>query len=849
LRSLQQLSVKERLGLINILFIASGLIGIMGAWQIACGAKLHKLNFLHTKYNAEFARMLNASNSQNTPALPELTQLVMSIREQPVECMKVIGPIEKLAMAAAGTSRAYELCVEDKALADRTLVLLEDFQAGKMSVPQLYQGLRAANMAFQENSNEFAPLVQTTVSSILFAMMFLVIAKGLAIAMVGMHLSRGVSRNHDALQFAQAETFRLKEELELILNNIPVRIWMKDDNNRILRLNRAAADSMGLRMQDAEGKSTYDLFPEMAHKYHEDDLEVIESGRAKLGIIEPYTPVHGEQGWTRTDKVPYLNVDGRRYVFVAATDITHEINTQEKLKRSQERYDLAITGASHGIWDWDIPNNTMHYSDRNFEMLGEQPVHQCDSAAWWLQRVHPDDVPPITHALDEHRRFGKDYDVRYRIMHNDGTWRWWRSRGKAVKDESGTPVRMLGTNSDVTEIVEAQMRAEQASVAKSQFLANMSHEIRTPMNGVLGMSQVLAKTELDDEQQHMVEIINQSGESLMKILNDVLDLAKIEAQKLDVVKAPFNPVNLAETVVALHQENAQAKGVNLKLQVMDEISSSVSGDADRIRQVLNNLVSNAIKFTHEGTVTVHLTAEDTATADQHLVFSVEDSGIGIPEDKLDAMFEPFEQADTSSTRAHGGTGLGLTISRRLLALMDGWIEASSDIGVGTVFRFGFPAPNTEQPAEETPAENSPRQQLTGTKILLAEDNKVNQLVMKALLQSTGVDITVVETGRDAITAWQDGDFDIVFMDVQMPDMDGISATAEIRRLEAENALTPMPIVALTANVMKHQIEEYLAAGIDYHVAKPVDETALLSVLETAVTKQCEDLPEKQYSAM
>lgn len=378
----------------------------------------------------------------------------------------------------------------------------------------------------------------------------------------------------------------------------------------------------------------------------------------------------------------------------------------------------------------------------------------------------------------------------------------------------------------------AARAAEAASTAKSVFLATMSHEIRTPLNGVLGMVQVMAAADLPAMQRERLDVIRQSGEALLAILNDILDLSKIEAGKLELEMAPFDLASLVRGAQSTFTAMANRKGLSFALEVSGAEGIYV-GDATRIRQILYNLISNALKFTQEGEIRV--TAQRTASG---LRIAVCDTGIGIAPAAITRLFDPFVQADTSTTRRYGGSGLGLTICRDLARLMGGSISVESREGKGSAFTVDLPLvlAGDGAPAQElrntTPTEPSPA--YLDLQVLAAEDNPTNQLVLKSLLHHAGIAPTVVSDGLQALAAVKAQRFDVILMDVQMPHMNGLDATREIRRFERDNGRHPTPIIALTANALAHQIESYLEAGMDAVVTKPIKVADLFETISEAV---------------
>jgi len=385
-------------------------------------------------------------------------------------------------------------------------------------------------------------------------------------------------------------------------------------------------------------------------------------------------------------------------------------------------------------------------------------------------------------------------------------------------------------NKVMQELREARDAAEQANVAKTQFLANMSHEIRTPLNGVLGMAQVMAMHPLAASQRQRLDVIQQSGVSLLSVLNDILDLSKIEAGCMELEEAPFDVGEIASGACSVFTSMANNKGLSFALRVSEAAAGVWRGDSVRVRQILYNLVSNALKFTTEGQVEVEIDAERT-DAGRRLKIAVADTGIGIEAEVLPRLFEKFVQADTTTTRRFGGTGLGLTICRHIAELMGGRITVQSTPGQGTRFEVVLPlawigpsAASTQETTERAMPD------LGGLRVLAAEDNPTNRIVLATVLQSLGVEPVIVDDGRQAVEAWSQEAFDLILMDVQMPVLDGVLATREIRAAEAERGLLRTPIFALSANAMRHQVDAYLAAGMDGHLSKPLEIDKLLAVL-------------------
>lgn len=554
------------------------------------------------------------------------------------------------------------------------------------------------------------------------------------------------------------------------------------------------------------------------------------------GSIEPNeNRIRRLSGEEREVEVAAVRIEdhGEPAILVMMHDLTERKNGENALRESEERFRTLADAIPQLCWMANGDGWIFWYNRRWYEYTGTTPEQM---AGWGWQSVHdPQALPEVMERWQGSIATGEPFDMVFPLRGADGVFRPFLTRVIPVRDAEGRVTRWFGTNTDITEqrereelLREAKLAAEGATRAKSRFLANMSHELRTPMTGVLGMLDLVLLGELEEEQREHLAMAQGSARSLLRILNDILDLTKIESRKLSIDRQPFSVRSCLEHTHHLLMPVARNKGLDLRLEIAGELPERVLGDQVRLGQVLTNLAGNAVKFTEKGSVVLGVrcgTPLDDGRRELH--FSVQDTGIGIPEEKRDLLFIEFSQLDDSHTRRYGGTGLGLAISKEIVARMGGTIGCESRAGEGSTFFCSIPftvaaAGAAAGPAEE-PVRVEPPRDAKGAKarLLVVEDDPVICAMLQKLLRMSGYQSELAGNGRQALESWRQGGFDLVLMDVQMPGMDGFEATAAIRREEAERG-GHVPIIAMTAHTLKEDERRCMEAGMDSYLPKPID---------------------------
>jgi PAS domain S-box-containing protein len=652
---------------------------------------------------------------------------------------------------------------------------------------------------------------------------------------------RGISQDITELVTARDEARSGEQRMQQFVLAAPFAVAMFDLKRRYIVASPFWRKIFGAEGRELLGARIEDLFPRVPKRFLSAQGKVAE-GEVVSCPEDRITDFRGQTHWIRWHASPWRDRQGQvggSVVYV--DDITATVQARHDAQENARRLKLALEAADAGVYEIDHVAKTFWASPEFKRLTGSSTAAYADALKLQFPNFHPDDLPLVRQAfLDIHD--GRREAFEARVVLPDGDVRWVRVFHHLKTSRTGRWLKGVGLVHDYDarkrqelDLVDAQRAAESAAEAKASFLANMSHEIRTPMNGVMGVLHLLKSEDISDDGRKMLDEALNCGQMLAELLNDVIDFSKIEAGCLELSNEPLNARELAEGVARLLRPQAEDKGLDLTVEVDPQIGW-VTADPVRLRQGLFNLLGNAVKFTLKG----HVTLRCRQVGPERLRFEVEDTGVGVPLAAQARIFQRFDQGDASTTRRFGGSGLGLSITRRLAEMMGGEVGLTSVVGQGSTFWLEIAAPPTAAPAEIAETGEA---LLDGLRVLVVEDNATNRMIVTKLLENLGAAVETAADGLLGVEAASRGRFDIILMDVQMPGIDGLEAARRIRRLGGAAAATP--IVALTANVLAHQRAEYLEAGMDGVVGKPISPPVLLAELARLCAGEA---PEAQEAA-
>lgn len=624
--------------------------------------------------------------------------------------------------------------------------------------------------------------------------------------------------------------------------------WEMDTDLHFTFLSARFEDITGLSQSEYIGNRRSDL---TGYSAIDDATRVIdeemECRRSFKDMVYGRITSNGTMSYFSISGVPVFDSDGGFAGYRGVgKDITAQKLSEERLRIQSERYERATRAGKVGVWEWNLDTNALYFAPNLEAMLGCGDGERIRHIDEWLARTDPADHQALLAEAAAYRD-GKQTEEtvsEYKVALADGSFRWFEARVVPIFDDDGRVRNLIGTDTDITDRkkLEAQLTAakevaEAGNQAKSTFLATMSHEIRTPMSGVMGFADMLLEDDLPAESRAKVVKIKESTTALLAIINDILDISKLEAGKMEIEHLDFHLPAMMEEIIALF-EPRKNDGLEIELDLAENFPRAVKSDPTRLRQILINLVGNAVKFTEQGRVRVTGRRERGRDGQTVLRFEVSDTGIGMTDQTLSKLFGDFIQADASITREFEGAGLGLAICRRLVDLLGGEIGVESEAGVGS--RFWFTVPYLEASSDVSRQSNghaddlriSAERRLT---VLVAEDNAINQMIIARILESFGHAFDMVGDGEEALQAHRDGAYELILMDVRMPKVSGTDATRMIRRLDGDKRL--IPIIALTADAMAEHQKNYFAAGMTAVVTKPINRVELARTINDSLGEE------------
>jgi PAS domain S-box-containing protein len=621
-----------------------------------------------------------------------------------------------------------------------------------------------------------------------------------------------------------------------IIDLIPDAVYVKDVEGRKILANPREVQFAGKEAEnEIIGKTDSLLYPDEAAKRGlSEDQFVLQTGKSILEAEGSLIDKAGKHHWLQVSKVPLHDAHGKITGLVGVThDISVRKETENELKQVSARLELATRAGGVGVWDLDFVKNTLLWDDQMFSLYGVTKFNFDVSYKTWIATIHPEEMEQVDCQIKKAIDGEKEFDTEFRVVWPGGTFRNIRALATIQRDNTGNPLHMIGTNWDITQqketettLLNAKQEADSANKAKSEFLTNMSHEIRTPLNGVIGFTELLLKTPLNKVQEQYSINANTSGHALLAIINDILDFSKIEAGKLELDRIKTDIIELAEQASDIIKYQASQKGLELLLNIQHDIPRNAIVDPKRLKQILVNLLGNAVKFTETGEVELKVTFSKTDEISGKFHFLVRDTGIGISEEQQSQLFRAFSQADNSTTRKFGGTGLGLTISNLLAEKMNSKIEIISQTDIGSSFFFTL---ETEYEAGKK-ADTVCLTEMN--RLLVIDDNYNNRMILEHTCKDWGVEFVGVESCLSAIPLIEKSEpFDVIIVDYHMPHFNGLETIKIIRE---ELNLTPekQPVILLHSSSDDIGIyEECKKLGVVYNLTKPVKSNELLHYLK------------------
>lgn len=634
----------------------------------------------------------------------------------------------------------------------------------------------------------------------------------------------------------------------LLLMHSPFAFAILQGKDFVITLANDSIKEMWGKGKQIEGKPLLEILPEIKDSpFPEILLNVFETGI-------PYQAYESLTQLKRHDKLedvyfnfvyqPYYESDATiSGIVIIAHEVTLQVNAKKQIEASELNFRQLAELMPQKISNADAEGNVFYYNQNWVDYTGLSVEELIGNG--WSKIVHSHQLEEILQKWKHSIDTGDDFDEEIQLLNKNGDYKWHLSRVTAVKDDNGKIIKWIGAATEIQEQIESRIAlenaknnaeqktqvAEQAVKAKQQFLSNMSHEIRTPMNSIIGFTNVILKTPLDDAQKQYINAIKTSGAALIVLINDILELAKVDSGKMIFEQIPFDLCESISAMLELFKIKIKEKNLQLIMECDDKIPEILVGDSIRLRQIILNLLSNAVKFTYEGKIILQIFLLEEHENEVQLEFVISDTGIGIPADKLEDIFKVFEQANHNTPTYYGGTGLGLAIVKQLVEAQGGTIQVKSELNKGAKFSFTLPFKKMGI-MEEKISMIEVEEKLENVRVLVVEDVALNQLLIKIILMDFGFEFEIAEDGKVAIEKLTENEYDIILMDLQMPEMNGFEATVYIREVMNSH----IPIIALTADVTTVDFEKCLSVGMNDYISKPIDEKLLYSKIINALKK-------------
>ena len=659
-------------------------------------------------------------------------------------------------------------------------------------------------------------------------------ARGQVEAMHGVIVDK--TDGHTALQAA----LNADSTVRRFVQAAPMPMAMCDKEMRVMMASASWTAEHKLTAEDVLGRNIYDILPWLPEKWRAMHRQVLR-GESMSHDRDPYTGTNGRERWLKWSSAPWYDGDGEIGGLISVhEDVTKLVRAQHEVESSKERLSFGMSITQMMIWELDFEMRETYLEGDWKHFFPQKPTF--DSLTGGDLAIHQADREMMGNKWRAHLAGGVPYTAEYRVLFPDGREVWHAASIRILKTVKGSPARAFAVIQDITvrkhielKAMEAEQRALVAAAAKSDFLSNMSHEIRTPLNGVLAVSEVLARTPMDERQSEMVRLISTSGRTLLRVMDDLVEFSRLEGDEIQFDVRPFELEEALRNTCEAARTRAEAKGLRFETFISASCDGVFRGDPVRIGQVLGNLLNNAVKFTEQGNIIVSAGVEEIADGKTQLRLVVTDSGVGFAPEMAEKIFERFEQADISTSRRFGGLGLGLSIVKRLVEMMNGTVKAVSKEGEGSSFEVLCPISRdriaalgaiTAVAVEDFDTETA----IDNLRLLVAEDNPMNRRVVELLLAQSGVHITFAENGKEAVEKFSTMKFDLVLMDLQMPIMGGLAAMRAIRAWEKDQGRAPTPMLAVSANATDEHVTEAKEAGADDHVAKPIVRETLFEAI-------------------